>query len=196
MGLSIEEIRDSNKKYYYESYFRRVTKMQFYWIVFSISIILLFQYAAYRIICEFIRQGYFEQAKLQSLGIEETGDWVNRKMGGAFFNNVFIIMLMVTLIILVYTIGMYVYNGIHLYRKKRILLWLPAVAFITEILLVAGFNREAVMGDISILGTLILVSFIKTGFEILISGITLPIEVKAPCIKFMNKLFDKALENL
>ena len=39
MGLSIDEIRDSNKKYYYESYFRRVTKMQFYWIVFSISII-------------------------------------------------------------------------------------------------------------------------------------------------------------
>ena len=196
MGLSIDEIRDSNKKYYYKSYFRRVTKMQFYWIVFSISIIGLFQYAAYRIIYEFIRQGYFEHAKLQSLEIEETSDWVDRKMGGAFFNNVFIIMSIATLIISAYTIVMYIYNGIHLYRKKRILLWIPAIVFIVEIFAVAGFNLEAIRDNISISGTLVAVYVIKTCFEMLISGITLPIEIKAPCIKFMNKLFDKALENL
>lgn len=196
MGLSIKDIRNSNEKYYYKSYFTRVGRMQAYWFVFSIIVISLFQFAAYNIICEIIRQEYFKQAKFQSLGIEETGSWVNRKMNGIFLNNVFTIMLIATVFIILYTIITYIVNSIHMYRHKKGLLLFPVFVFIVEVLAVTAFNLEVVSSNAKNVIVLVLAAVIKNGFEALISGITLPIEVKAPCIKIVNKIFDKSLENL
>ena len=176
-------------------------------------IVIAFQSAVYFVVYNLLKQCYFNQAKNRTLGAMEVADWVNQQMGGLFSNNIFCIMGLVTIAIILYTAGLYMIplymsniiklrwlNLINMYEYKKRFIVIPAITFISEIVIIILFNLEILVNNIGILCVTAIIYILKFVFELLNLGIVLPVEMKAPYVKpvigIINRMLDEVLKEL